>query len=102
MVQAEPNANNSRQSGEGQGSPERPVWNKRVWTGSGNLEVAVWARMVGKEGEEREVMNTTLRKTYKDGTEYKESRSLRAEELPLASLLLQEAFTFITNEQNRE
>lgn len=88
----------------GNGPAERhdpPAWSKRVWTGSGHIEVACWPRTVGEGDQEREVLNTTLRKTYKDGEEYKEARSLRPEELPLAAALLHEAFAFVTNAENR-
>lgn len=75
-----------------------PVWSQKAWTGSGHVEVAVWPRVVS----DREVLNATIRKTYKDGEEYKESKSLRPEELPIVSALLLEAFSFITNEENRK
>lgn len=78
-----------------------PVWSKRAWTGSGHVEVAVWSKTVGEADQGWEVLNTTIRKTYKDGEEYKESRSLRPEELPLAAALLNEAFAFVTNAENR-
>jgi hypothetical protein len=96
---------------QGRGSPRNggeaerhdpPAWSKRVWTGSGHIEVACWPRTVGEGDQEREVLNTTLRKTYKDGEEYKEAKSLRPEELPLAAALLTEAFAFVTNVANRQ
>lgn len=94
---SQPNTRN----GQGQ-TNDPPVWKKRVWTGSGHLEVAVWSRMIGEGDAEREVMNTTIRKTYKEGEEYKESKSLRQEELTIAAALLNEAFTWITDQDQRE
>ncbi len=80
----------------------KPVWFRRYWTGSGVLEVSVWSRTIESQGGDREVFNTSLKKTYKDGDDYKESGSYRPEELPLIAFALQEAFSFISNEQNRE
>ena len=80
----------------------KPVWSRRYWTGSGNLEVAVWSRTIGEGDSEREVLNTTLKKTYKDGDDYKESSSFRPEELGLVCLAMQEAFRFISEENHRE
>lgn len=64
--------------------------------------MAVWSRTVGEGNQQREVLNTTIRKTYKEGEVYKESKSLRAEEVPLAANLLQQAFAWITTEENRQ
>jgi hypothetical protein len=75
------------------------VFTRRFWTGSGNLEIAVWNRTIGEGEEAHDVLNTTLKKTYKDANgDYQESGSLRVEELGLAILALQEAFSFISNE----
>jgi hypothetical protein len=81
---------------------QSPVWSRRYWTGKGNVEVAVWSRMVEQNGDEREVFSATLKKTYKDGDEYKESSSFWPEELPLIACALQEAFGFISETLNRE
>jgi hypothetical protein len=81
---------------------DKPVFSKRAWSGSGNLEIAVWERTIGEGDEARVVLNTTMKKTFKDGDDYRESNSLRAEEIGLAILMLQEAFHFISNEQNRK
>jgi len=81
---------------------EKPIWSRRYWTGSGHLEVAVWSRMIGEGKEEREVLNTTLKKSYKDGDDYKESKSYRPEELGLVAFAMQEAFAFISSEMERK
>lgn len=95
-----------RRNGNGGDKKEatKPVWSRRYWTGSGSLEVAVWEREIGKGDDARLVMNTTLKKTYKekDSDEYKESSSFRPEELGLVCLAMQEAFRFISEENHRE
>lgn len=62
----------------------------------------MWARTVGEGNQQREVLNTTIRKTYKEGEVYKESKSLRAEELPIAANLLQQAFAWVVDQENRQ
>lgn len=97
MAQQRKNGN----GGEKKEAP-KPVWSRRYWTGSGNLEVAVWEREIGNGDDARTVLNTTVKKTYKADDQYKESSSYRPEELGLLSMALQEAFAFISSEQNRE
>lgn len=97
-------ASQSKKNGNGgkQEAP-RPVWSRRYWTGSGNLEVAVWEREIGEGDKARTILNTTLKKTYrKEDDTYAESSSFRPEELGLLSMALHEAFAFISSEQNRE
>jgi len=79
----------------------KPIWSKRYWTGSGNLEVAVWKREIGTGPSSREVLNTTIKKTYKDGDRYKASSSFRPEEIGLVILALQQAFAYISSQQGQ-
>ena len=97
-------ASQSKKNGNGGKKDEstRPVWSRRYWTGSGNLEIAVWSRTIGEGDQQRDVLNTTLKKTYKDGDDYKESSSFRPEEIGLVCLAMQEAFRYISEENHRE
>lgn len=95
----------TRSSNRSQQQDERrepPLWSRRYWSGSGHIEVAVWSRMIGEGDDAREVLNTTLRKTYKDGDDYKDAKSYRPEELPLIAFVLQEAFRFISDQNAKE
>ena len=58
--------------------------------------------MIGEGDDAREVLNTTIRKTYKEGESFKESKSLRVEELMIAAALLQEAFVWSTDQDQRQ
>lgn len=100
MAQATQRRNNHRQ--EKREEKDGPLWSRRYWTGKGNVEVAVWSNMIQQDGDEREVFSATIKKTYKDGEEYKESGSFFPEELPLVAFALQEAFGFISETQHRE
>lgn len=62
----------------------------------------MWRRTVESRGGQSVVLNTTIKKTYKDGDHYGKTSSYRPEELPLIAFALQEAFAFISNEQNAE
>ena len=85
----------------GRNETATPVWSRKHWTGSGQLEVAIWSRMVGEGDQEREVFNTSIKKTYKADEEYKESSSFRAEELPLVAAALTEAWLWISEQTHR-
>lgn len=92
-------ATGSRRNGSSKKESDKPVWSRRYWTGSGNLEIAVWERTIGEGDESRVVRNTTMKKTYKEGSDFKESNSLRVEELGIALLAIQEAFHFISEQE---
>lgn len=79
-----------------------PIFSRRYWTGSGTIELACWRKTIGEGDEARDVINTTLKKTYRQDGEYKESSSFRPEELPLLAAALQQAFEFCCSEANRE
>lgn len=100
------NSRNQRSQSNGRREERKsdpPIWSRRYWVGTGTIEVAVWSRMVGEGKDEREVLNTTLKKTYKekDSDEYKESM-LFQQDLPVAAAALSEAFRFISDEMHRE
>jgi hypothetical protein len=93
---------NQRRSNGRKEDKEGPAWSRRYWTGKGNVEVAVWSKIIEQDGNDREVFSATVKKTYKDGEEYKESGSLFPEELPLVAFAIQEAFSFISETQHRQ
>jgi hypothetical protein len=100
MAQATQRRNNHRQ--EKRNEKPAPVWSRRYWTGKANVEVAVWSNVIEQNGDDREVFSASLKKTYKDGDDYKESGSFFPEELPLVAFALQEAFSFISETLHRE
>ena len=75
-----------------------PLWSRRYWTGTGTIEIAVWDKMVN----DRRVLNTTLKKIFKDGDEYKQSETFFPQDLATVILGLQEAFHFISDEMAKE
>ena len=79
-----------------------PIWTRKFWTGSGNLEISIWENTTGEGDEERTVLSTTLKKTYKKGNEYKESSSFFPAELPLAALALTEAARYCFDLSNKQ
>ena len=77
-----------------------PIWSRRVWTGNGTLDVAVFRHVVQAGTTEIVSYNTAAKRLWKVGEESRESRSFRSEDLlPLARLLGQ-AFDFITQQQD--
>jgi hypothetical protein len=79
-----------------------PIFSKKYWTGSGNIEVSVWENVTGEGDDERVVLSTTLRKTYKADGEYKESASFFPHDLLTAAFALNEAAQFCFNQQNKK
>lgn len=86
-----------RSNGREEKSP--PIWSRRKWTGSGNVEVAVFDKMVkGDDGEFR-VFTVSAKRSYKDGDEYKSGHWFRPEDVLILALFLQEAASFIASEE---
>ena len=100
MAELKGRRGNGRQGGSQQ-QAEPPVWKKRCWTGA-SIEVAVWSRMVPDGEDEREVLSVTVRKQYKKGDQWHETAFLNPHEVPVVAALLQDAFAFVTNQQNKE
>jgi hypothetical protein len=76
----------------------RPVFSKKVPTGSGKIEVSVWQNTKGEGDKERLVLSITLKKTYKSDGEYKESTSLFPQDLEFAIQALTAADEFCADE----
>src|SRR5437773_1189520 len=94
---------NARKTDDKKESKNVPVFSKRYWTGAGNIEVAVFENVTGEGEDERIVLSTSLKKTYKDGKgDYQDSKSFFPQELPLAALALSEAASFCFSEANRK
>jgi hypothetical protein len=71
-----------------------PVYSCKYWTGSGQLEVAVFANP--SEDGKRTNYSTVLKKTYKAGeNDFQESKSFYQEELPLIAAALLATFQAI-------
>lgn len=62
----------------------------------GNIEAAIWANDTEKNGV---IFNTTIIRSYKDGEGWKDTTSLRREDLPIAAKALDMAFAWIWEQQ---
>lgn len=81
------------------GSP--PEWSRRLWTGSANIEVAVFAKEVKGDNGDFVAYNVSAKRTYKEGEEYKSTQGFRSDDVPaLVSLLLQ-AHAYVTDQLNK-
>jgi hypothetical protein len=82
-------------------SKARPVWSRKVFTGSGTVEVSVWAKVVN-EGQQNEFQtyNVSAKRNYKDGDEYKWTHGFQATDVPHLVLLLQQANAYVTEQMN--
>lgn len=89
---------------KGNGSQDReerspPIFSRRKWTGSANVEVAVFDKMIEGEGGEFRVFTVVAKRSWKDGDEYKSGNYFRPEDLLILALFLQEAASFIAQEE---
>lgn len=95
-------ADGSAEAGDEREKGSPPVYSKRAWTGSANVEVAVFERMIDGENGERRVFSIAAKRTWKDGEEYKNSNVFRPEDLLPLAFFLQLAYAFITNESSKK
>ena len=65
-----------------------PIFTRRVWTGSANVEVAVFDKMMEGDNGEYRVFNVVARRSWKDGEKYESNNSFRPEDLLPLSLFL--------------
>lgn len=60
---------------------------------AGQLTVSVWKnKMTTKDGKEYDTVSMQLQNRYKDGDDWKESKSIRINQVPKAISLLQRAY----------
>ena len=65
-----------------------PVWSRKVFTGSATIECAVFENVrEDRNGDEFMTYAVLLKRTYKDGDDYKTSASFRAEDMPVVAQL---------------
>jgi hypothetical protein len=75
-----------------------PVFVRRVFTGTGSVEVAVWE----KKSSERTVYSVTIRRTWRnDEGQWHSSDTLRPEDVLAASQFLQDAFRFLVDQNGK-
>lgn len=87
---------------EEQEKRDPPVWSKRYHSAGGFIEVAVFSQMREGNGQQFRTFATSIKRSYKDDKGWKESKSYRPEDLLVISAACQEAFSVITNEQERK
>lgn len=91
--QSEPEPKEEKKSG--------PVFTRRVWTGTGNVEVAVFSKEIDGDNGHFQVFNVAVKRSWKDDEGYQSSNSLRPEDLLPMAMFLQEAHAFIVSEQSK-
>ena len=82
----------------------KPIYSRKHWVGSGNVEVAVFEKVVN-EGKQNEFTTffVSAKKTYKteDG-KYEETTAYNPHELLVLAEAVKDAYAFVVAEQNRE
>jgi hypothetical protein len=83
-------------------SPVQPAYARRYWTGSANLDVAVFPRTINAQGGGTfHTYGVSVKRTYKDGDEYLVSKSFRPEDLPILAAGLLQAHAWIADQQSQ-
>lgn len=78
---------------------EPPVFARKVFTGTGSVEVAVWE----KKSAERTVYSVTVRRTWRnDEGKWHSSETLRPEDVLPAAQFLQQAFLFLVEQNGKK
>ena len=65
----------------------------------GRIRAAIWANDTGHDGPS---FSVTMSRLYKDGEVWKDSSSLYRDDLPVAAKILDMAYAWIWNRQDRE
>lgn len=81
---------------------ERPIWSRRVWSGSANIEAAVFPKEITGDNGTFTAYNVSLKRTYKADEEYRSTQGFRAEDVPVAIGLLQMAYAVIVDLMNEK
>jgi hypothetical protein len=91
----------SQQRAEPEKKNDPPVWSRRAWTGTANVEVACFAKKL-KEGTDEEftAYNVSAKRTWKSDEGYQSVQGFRAEDVPVLIQLLTQCQAFITDAQN--
>jgi hypothetical protein len=102
MASRQRSGGGGHQNGGNGGDSKRPVVSFGPYpTGSAMIEVSVWENEVGEGDDARTVHSvTTRRSSYDDSKkEWKESDSLRLQDIPFLILALKQAFEWIANDR---
>lgn len=78
-----------------------PVWSRRLWTGSANVEVAVFEKEVRSDSGDFTAYNVSAKRVYKQDDEYKPTQGFRGEDVPHLISLLSQAHAYICEQMNK-
>lgn len=82
-----------------QSQGKKPEWSKRVYSDGGFVEVAIFSREVdGNGGGSFTAYNIVCKRSWKTGEKWESGHSFRPADCLVLSMLLQEAWTILSNE----
>ncbi len=77
----------------------KPVWKRRVWTGAGAVEVAVFSKVK----DDRESFFVAVRRTWKNNEDkYEEGNLFSVHELLLLADAIKKSYDWIDDQMHRE
>ena len=84
------------------GAKAPPAHARCYWTGSANLDFAVFPRSVPAQGGGKfQTYGVSVKRTYKKGNDYAVSKSYRPEVLPILAAGLLQAHAWIADQQSQ-
>lgn len=84
--------------GAAKGSP--PVWKKRLYSNGSFIECAVFRNQVDQGESSFTTYSASVQRSYKDGEgQWKQSHSMRRDDLLVASHVLQRAYAWISEQE---
>ena len=83
------------------GTAKKPAFSVDLPCRGGTVSVAAWENMVGEGDNERLVYMLTLNRSYNDGKEWKETTSMRPEDVPVLQVALSRVYEW-TLDQSRQ
>ncbi|MEM7474710.1 MAG: hypothetical protein AAF483_06935 [Planctomycetota bacterium] len=64
----------------------------------GTLTASIFSNEVGSEGKRRYVFNVSLARSWHDGKEWQDTKTMRVQDLPALALVSQVAYLWCQNE----
>ena len=92
----------SQKSEEPKEERTKPIFSRRMWTGTGSVEVAIFEKSVESDKADFRVFNVVCKRVWKSEQGYESGNSFRPEDLGVLAVFVQEALLFIANEQSKK
>lgn len=77
---------------------KRPVHEIRHRVNGGVISVTIWSNTVASEANQRKFLNVSFSRSYHDGKDWVDTKSMRVQDLPALVMITQEAYSYCQQE----